>query len=109
MTPRNFMDEVLLNLKSRNLIYSGKNGIIFLGDLNIIKENLSILRESLLLGNQEFNSSIIFSPVLIKSWILLPWKKILVSSAKILTLPKGQQFGRSLMNNKKKRGPRTEP
>ena len=31
------------------------------------------------------------------------WKNILVSSAKILTLPNGQQFGRSLMNKIKKK------
>ncbi|CAL4060695.1 unnamed protein product, partial [Meganyctiphanes norvegica] len=109
MIPRNFMDVVRLILKSRNLIWVGKSGIFFLGDLNIIKEDLSILRERLLLENQEFNSSIIFSPVLIISWILLAWKNILVSSAKILTLPRGQQFGRSFMNNMKKSGPRTEP
>ena len=34
---------------------------------------------------------------------------MVVSSANILTLPEGQHAGRSLMNNRKSSGPRTEP
>ena len=36
-------------------------------------------------------------------------RKILVSSAKILVLPEGQQFGKSLMKIKNSSGPRTDP
>ena len=36
-------------------------------------------------------------------------KKMVVSSAKILTLPDGQHIGKSLINNRKSSGPRTEP
>ena len=35
-------------------------------------------------------------------------KKMVVSSAKILTLPDGQHIGKSLINNRKISGPRTE-
>ena len=34
---------------------------------------------------------------------------MVVSSAKILTLPEGQHIGKSLINNRKSSGPRTEP
>ena len=34
---------------------------------------------------------------------------MVVSSAKILTLPEGQHVGKSLINNRKSSGPRTEP
>ena len=34
---------------------------------------------------------------------------MVVSSAKILTLPEGQHAARSLMNNRKSSGPNTEP
>ena len=34
---------------------------------------------------------------------------MMVSSANILTLPEGQHVDRSLMNNRKSSGPKTEP
>ena len=46
---------------------------------------------------------------MIRSLILSLWKKTLVSSANIRTLPVGQQFGKSFMNMRKNKGPRTEP
>ena len=44
-----------------------------------------------------------------RSSIFSLWKNTFVSSANILILPKGQQFGKSLINNRKNNGPSTEP
>ena len=88
---------------------SGRLGIIFLLDLKIVKVDFSALRVILFAEDQVFSEIIINLPVEISSSILLHWKKALVSSAKILKLPMGQQFGRSLMNIKNNRGPRTDP
>ena len=51
---------------------------------------------------------IIIFAVDLRTSMLSQWKKILVSSANILTLPKGQQFDKSLINRIKNKGPSTE-
>ena len=83
--------------------------MIFCFVLKIVKEDLSVLRVNLLAENQECSSVIIILAFSISSSIELQWKNTFVSSAKILTLPVGQQLGRSLINKRKNRGPRTEP
>ena len=82
--------------------------ILFLGDLNIVKEDLSAFSDSLFVRNHELREIIMFLEALISSSILSPYTKTFVSSAKILKFPRGQQFGRSFIKRIKKRGPRTD-
>ena len=107
--PRNLIVGVLLISMLRNLSEFGRLGIIFLLDLKIVKVDLSVLSVILFAENQVFKAFIINLPVEISSSILLQWKKIFVSSAKILKLPRGEQFGRSLMKIKNSKGPSTDP
>ena len=74
-----------------------------------MKEDLSELRVSLFALNQLVNWVIIVLPLVLMSSIELLWKNIVVSSAKSLVLPSGQQLGKSLINNIKNNGPSTEP
>ena len=75
-----------------------------------MKEDFSEFNVSLFALNQLVNWVIIIVPFddLMPSMELL-WKNIVVSSAKSLVLPSGQQFGKSLINNIKNSGPSTEP
>ena len=75
----------------------------------MVKVDLSAFNVSLFALSQFVNWVIIILPVLMISLILSLWKNIVVSSAKSLTLPSGQHLCRSLINNIKNRGPRTEP
>ena len=59
--------------------------------------------------NQFVSCVIIVFPVEITSSIEFVWKKMVVSSAKSLIFPLVQPLGRSFMNKRKKRGPRTDP
>ena len=70
--------------------------IIFLGDLNMVKEDLSAFKISLFARNYELSEIMMFLQALISSSILSPCIKTFVSSAKILKLPRGQQFGKSV-------------
>ena len=88
---------------------SGTLGIIFLLDLNNVNDDLSAFKVNLFAVNQFVRSVMIVLPVEITSSIEFVWKKIVVSSAKSLTLPLVQHLGKSLMNNRKNRGPRTDP
>ena len=83
--------------------------MIFLLDLKIVKVDLSVFRVILFAENHEFKAVIIILPVDFSSSIFLKWKKTLVSSAKILKYPYGQQFGKSFMKRRKSKGPSTEP
>ena len=78
-------------------------------DLKIVKDDLSALRVSLFALNQFVSCVIMILPLDIMSFMLLLWKKIVVSSAKSLVLPSGQQIGRSLIKRRKRSGPKTEP
>ena len=53
-------------------------------------------------------TSALISSLLINLFKSLSHSKMVVSSAKILTLPEGQHIGKSLINNRKSSGPRTE-
>ena len=83
-------------------IVSGKFIVDFLLDLKIVNEDFSESKVNSLAWNQEVNWIIIFLPVVIISFILLLWKKIVVSSANSLTLPSGQQPGPSVQVKKNK-------
>ena len=87
----------------------GGISILFLGDLNMVKEDLSVFSVSLLSKNHELREIIMFLPAMIRSSILSPRTKTFVSSANILTFPSWQQFGRSFIKRIKNRGPRTDP
>ena len=78
-------------------------------DLNIVKDDLSAMRVSLLALNQYVSCVIMIFPLDTISLMLLLWKKIVVSSAKSLVLPSGQHLGKSFIKRRKRRGPRTEP
>ena len=107
--PRNLMSGALLISWFRNSILSGRLGIVFLLDLKIVKDDSSALRVSLFALNQFMSCIIMILPLDIMSFMLLLWKKIVVSSAKSLVLPSGQQIGRSLIKRRKRSGPKTEP
>ena len=81
----------------------------FLLDLKIVKDDFSEFRVSLLALNQLVSCVIIILPFDLILSIELLWKNIVVSSAKSLVLPSGQQFGKSLINKIKNSGPSTEP
>ena len=83
--------------------------ILLLGDLNMVKEDLSVFNVSLFARNHELREIIMFLQTLISSSILPPCTKTFVSSAKILKLPRWQQLGRSFIKRIKKSGPRTDP
>ena len=74
-----------------------------------MKQDLSVLRVSLLAENHLFILDIIFCEISIICLILSPVIKILVSSANILISPNLQQFTKSLIYIKNKRGPKTDP
>ena len=84
-------------------------GITFLLDLKRVNDDLSAFRVNLFAVNQFVSWVIIAFPVEITSPIEFVWKKIVVSSAKSLTLPLVHPLGKSFMNNRKNRGPRTDP
>ena len=109
ITPRNLLWDVLFICCPLKTMESGRLRINFLLDLKIVKEDLSELRVNLLALNQVVNCNIMFFPLKFMSLMLLQWKNIVVSSAKSLTLPSGQQLGKSLINKRKNNGPRTEP
>ena len=109
VTPRNLLWDVLFICCPLKTMESGRLRINFLLDLKIVKEDLSELRVNLLALNQVVNCNIMFFPLKFMSLMLLQWKNIVVSSAKSLTLPSGQQLGKSLINKRKNNGPRTEP
>ena len=102
ITPRNLLCDVLFICWPLNSMESGKLRINFLLDLKIVKEDLSELRVNLLALNQVVNCNIMFFPLKFMSLMLLQWKNIVVSSAKSLTLPSGQQLGKLLMNKRKR-------
>ena len=77
--------------------------IIFLGDLNMVKEDFSVFNVSLFVRNHALSEIIIFLQALISSSILSPCTKTFVSSAKILKFPREQQFGISFIKRIKKR------
>ena len=87
----------------------GGISILFLGDLNMVKEDLSVFSVSLFARNHVLREIMMFLLAMISSSILSPCTKTFVSSAKILTFPRGQQFGRSFIKRIKNRGPRTDP
>ena len=109
ITPRNLMCEVLQISWLWNLILSGWLVMFFWLDLNIVNEDLSAFRVSLLALNQFVKWVIIIFVVETISFMLLLWKKIVVSSAKSLVFPSGQHFGKSLIKIRKRRGPSTDP
>ena len=78
-------------------------------DLKIVKDDLSAFRVSLLALNHDVSWVIMILALLIMFSIVSLWKNMVVSSANILTLPDGQLIGRSLINKRKRSGPRTEP
>ena len=88
---------------------SGRFCILFLLDLKIVNEDLSEFKVSLLALNQDDNWVIMILAISIMLTILSLWKNMVVSSANILTLPEGQQVGRSLINRRKSSGPGIDP
>jgi hypothetical protein len=84
-------------------------GLLLCLFLNIMKLVLSMFNESLFNLNQ---FDILFNSILIRLSSIRGSsceKIILVSSAKIMKFELGEQVGRSLIYNKNKRGPRTDP
>ena len=107
--PRNFIWVVLFSCLSRKAIWSGRFCTFFLLDLKIVKEDLSAFKVSLLALNHDDNWVIMILAISIMLSILSLWKNMVVSSEHILTLPEGKHVERSLMNDRKSSGPKTEP
>ena len=92
-----------------NSIWSGRFRDLFPLDLKIVNDDLSVFNVNLLALNQDDNWFIMILAVSIMFSIDLLWKKMVVSSAKILTLPEGQHINKSLNNNRKSSGSSTKP
>ena len=90
-------------------IVSGKLFVLFLFDLNMMKDVFSTFRVSLFAVNHFLTFLIIFSAFSISDSRLMLWQNIPVSSANILNKPSLQEFAKSFMYIMNNNGPNTDP
>ena len=107
--PKYCIESDLVISESLNLILSGRLFSFDLVDLKMINEDFFAFKVSLFAINHLFICSMMTWPLLEISSAFLALNNTLVSSANILVLPEGQQFGMSLMYIRNNRGPRTDP